>query len=279
MSDAPLATKMWSRDGFSIKSDRGLRKTAEIINGYQITVPATYTEEQVSDVQGVPRIGDSLPNLSDMRVKSRSFTRSSPILWIGIIRYEGTNVDPVGEPPDIEWTDTQSQEDIDEDWNGNATVTANKEPIEGIKMDIADTVLSVKRSFRSFNPYLTHQYRHSVNSDLFLDYPPGMARLVGYSAKQAYDENDNGYWEVSARVQFRFPYRTTPHRAWWARVRHEGYYERVGQRIVRAVDENKEETSRPVLLAQDGTRLFTDQAYWIEFQRYGYLPYNALGLV
>jgi len=271
---------MWSHDGFNVESDRGIRRNAKIQTGYQITVPPDYTELQVSAVTGVPALNSQFPGLPEMHAIDRKFTRVSPILWMCVVSWDGTDIDPIEEPPEIEWTDTESQEAIDEDWNGNPIVTANGEPIEGITMDIADNVLSVKRNYRFFNPQLTHQYRHSTNSDFFAGYAPGTGRLKGYRAKYIYDPNNGGYWEVHARIEFRFPYRTVPARAWYARVRHEGYYERLGNRIVRAADEHGEEVTRPILLAQNGTRESNpNNANWLEWQRYGSLPYNVLGLL
>jgi hypothetical protein len=38
--------------------------------------------------------------------------------------------------------------------------------------------------------------------------------------------------------------------------------------------------TRPVLLKQDGTvETEKENAFWLEVQRYGSLPYNALGLL
>jgi hypothetical protein len=42
---------------------------------------------------------------------------------------------------------------------------------------------------------------------------------------------DLEYYEVSAVVQFRYPYNTTPARAWWSRWRHEGFLERLGSTV------------------------------------------------
>jgi hypothetical protein len=104
--------------------------------------------------------------------------------------------------------------------------------------------------------------------------------MIRFSAKQQWDEDDNGYWAVSASIQFRFPYNTTPEKAWYARVRHEGYYEKVGSRVVHAVDANKERVSKPVLLKSDGTReTNANNAHWLEFKRYGALSYGALRLL
>ena len=74
---------------------------------------------------------------------------------------------------------------------------------------------------------------------------------------------------------------TTDAKAWYARVRHEGFYERLADdSIVRAVDDNKEPTAKPVLLDADGVRV-TEPAntVWLEFPRFNPLPYSGLGLL
>ncbi len=277
---APEVTQMWSRDAFKIKTDRGMRKTASIVEAYQITVPPTYTPIQIVALAGMPVTGDAYPGLPDMRAVSRNFTRHSPIYYTCVVSFEGPNVSPINEPPIIKWTDTESDEPIDQDWDGNPIVTANDEPIDGVTMKVPDPVLTVERNYRAFNPHLTHQYRLSVSSDAFASYPAGTARLVRYSADQKWDETSGGYWAIKASIQFRYPYNTTPAKAWHARVRHEGYYERIGSDIVRAVDDNKEPVTRPVLLRSDGTReTNAAAAHWLEFKKYQALPYSILGLL
>ena len=86
---------------------------------------------------------------------------------------------------------------------------------------------------------------------------------------------------MTASIRFRYPFNTTPEKAWYARVRHEGFYEKLSDgRIVRAIDDNGEPTTKPVLLKEDGTReTVSENAYWLEFKRYQPLPYNVLGLL
>lgn len=282
MSFTTEATLMWSRDSFGIASDRGLRKTATIKSGYQITCPVGYSVQDVSAVPGLPLTNSSYPGLSDMRLRKKDFTKVGPTYWICIVTYEGTNIDPVQEPPEIEWSDSTSSEAIDEDWDGNPIVNVNNEPLEGVTMDVADLVLSVKRNFRTFSPALQFQYRHSVNSDTFLGFPAGCGRLTKLSGKQQWWQDGAGYWSVSAQIQFRYPYRTTFAKAWYARVRNEGFWvkDEVAGRLVQAIDQAGQPTQRPVLLKEDGTiERNPEAATWLEFKRYQSLPYAALGLL
>lgn len=273
--------QMWSRDAFDITSENGFRETARIQTAYQIFCDPVTTEIELSGTPLIPTTGAQYPQLSEMYCVNRAFERQSPSYWIATLTYEGKTDDPLNEPPEVAWSDAESDEPIDQDWNGKPIVTVNGEPIDGVTMKIADNVLTVKRNYRAFSPWLTSQYRHSVNSDIFQGYAAGTGRLTKFSAKQIYYRGNLSYWEVTAAIRFRYPYNTTPDKAWYARVRHEGFYEKLpsGQ-IVRAVDKLGEPVTKPVLLKQDGTReTNSENAYWLEFQRYQALPYNALGLL
>ena len=261
-------------------------------------------------------------------------------------------------PPELIWSDTDSEEATDEDAWGNPIVTANGEPITGVTTKLADTTLQIKRNFLNFNPALQHQYRHSVNSDVFAGFAAGVAKLTKMSARKAWHNGCGDYWEVTASLTFRYPWKTHPYRAWYARVRHEGFYERQGTKlligapqqswgvnawgyvtvnnatgaltgavlinggsgytsspsvtlsdgdgtvtatvgfgrvtglsisasgssnsayVVRAVDDNAEPTTKPVLLDPGGFRLYnTSNAFWQEWQLYKHLPYSVLGLL
>jgi hypothetical protein len=98
-------------------------------------------------------------------------------------------------------------------------------------MELADQVLTVTRNYATFSPWILHQYRHSVNSDVFSGFAPGTARMISFSADEQQVASGSSYWTVTAQIQFRYPYNTTAARAWWSRTRHEGFYERIGSAI------------------------------------------------
>lgn len=282
-------TPMWSRrSGGSTLSEDGKERSVSIREAYQVVCSAGDEVGTILAASSLPRIGSLFSGTSFVVCRSHSPTCVSPVLWIVEVEYSG-KVGPNGEtdnplnaPPEITWSDVETDEPIDEDIDGNPVVTENLEPIDGLTMKLADNVVTIKRNFVTFNAFGTSAYRHSVNSDTFLGYPPGTARLIKYSAKNvaATPVLPWGYWEVTATIQFRRGIRTTDAKAWWKRVRHEGYYVLEGSAIVRAVDANKEPVTRPVLLQSDGTRETNPaNAHWLEFQVYSSLPYNALGLI
>mgnify|MGYP000899865688 CR=1 FL=1 len=280
-------TQMWSRNSGSsqISDDRKTRSVA-FRAGYQVVHTADTTTAEVLAASGLPKPGDVLAGTS-LFVKRITPNQVSPILtlvdveWGGEIGPSGSTSDsPVNKAPEFVWSDVETDEPTDEDIDGNPIVTANNEPIDGVTMKIADQVLSVKRNFATLDLFAISQYRHSVNSDSFLGWPAGTARLTSFSARNVIDTS-TGYWEVSAKIQFRRGIRTTDDKAWYKRVRHEGFYVKNGDgQIVRAVDANKQPTQRPVLLKSDGTQeTVAANAVWLEFPVYTELPYNTLGLV
>ncbi|AMV30915.1 hypothetical protein VN12_02285 [Pirellula sp. SH-Sr6A] len=278
-------TQMWSRSGGSASTTNGLDTNTSFTEGYQVVHTYDTTILEVLNATGIPTKGSFYPG-TFATCRDVDATKVGPLMHIVVAQWEGeagqfgVADSPVNQLPEIEWGDTVSNEPIDVDWDGNPIVTANGEPIKGATMEIADQTLSVSRNYAAFSPWLTHQYRHSVNSDTFAGYPPGTARLVGFSATFQQSSTSFIYWKVNARIQFRFPYNTTPDKAWYYRTRHEGFRVKIGSDIVRAVDKFQVPVTTPVLLKSDGT-LETNpaNAHFLEFKRYQSLPYSALGLL
>lgn len=297
---------MWSKPTTSATASDNFRKfQIKLQRAYQCVTSPDETESGVyngTDLQGnqLPQLGARFGlDYPFAYADNISIERLSPILWIVTVDYTGelgpgdsnNENNPLFAPPRIDWDDVESEQEIDEDFDGNPIQTINGEPIEGVKALIPDQTVSIKRNMLLFNPYVQARYRRAVNSDIFLGWPPGTAKLMKLSASNV-PNDQGGYWEVSAQIQFRYPYRTTPEKAWYSRVRHEGYYERVelsgpgaGTKVVRAVDANKEPVTKPVLLDESGFRIpgvepgEVQTAHWLEFKLYDSLPYSALGLL
>jgi hypothetical protein len=110
-------------------------------------------------------------------------------------------------------------------------VTANGEQINGLTMDLSDSVLNLTKNFETFSNFAKQAYLHSVNSDYITigsdSFLPGTGRMKTCVAKRMFYQ-DFEYFQVSATIHFRWPYNTTPAKAWWSRTRHEGFYERLG---------------------------------------------------
>ena len=275
-------TKMWSKKGGTFQSETFDPADAqfEFTEGYQVLTDPGTNELEVVNGPGIPAFGQQHPTLLDAFVDRANATPVSPIFWVVEIGYRGV---PITSPSvEVEWTDATTTEPIDRDWNGAAICTANNEQVDGLSVDINDPIVIIRRRFTTLDTFAIRQFRRATNSDTFMGWPPGTARLVGFSAKNNFKFNaPNEAWEVTARVQFREPFAgTTAAQAWYKRWRHEGLLIRDGSSIRRATDSFGQEETKPVLLKADGTReTDPDAAVFIHTQVYGSLPYSSLGLI
>lgn len=280
-------TKMWSKtggQGSSLKYD-SFATQYSLTEGYQVLAEIGDTTPVIAAASGIPEYGSQHPSGVDAYVRTKDVTQISPIFWQVIISYEGQTFDAT---VDVEWTDSTSSEPIDRDYDGRAIVTANGEAVDGLSMDISDAVVVIRRKFFMIDPFATAAYRHATNSDTFLGWPPGTARLVGYSAKNQFKFGAPlEQWDVTARIQFRMALAGAFNfQAWYKRWRHEGLLVRepgfggINPRVRRAVDSNNQEVTKPVLLDITGVQETNpDDAYFFYTKVYGELPYSGLGLI
>ncbi len=286
--------EMWSRQGSSAhlrdnfrKLDCSFKACYQVVCTYDTSQLDIYAATDPTTGIHIPFKGDTFPGTTTIYARKVSPNRVSPIMWLVEVEYEG-EVGPAGPgdsvlnaPPIIDFTNIIEDEEIDEDFDGYPIVNANYEPIEGIKVGVPDLVLNVRRNFPTWNTFTQGQYLRAVNSDTFNGWPPGTARITKLDPKMVLTETE-GYWEVSASIRFRYPYRTTAAKAWYSRIRHEGFYVRAttGGVIFRACDAYQRPVNKKVLLKLDGTReTDPNNTYWLEIKKYGSLPFNALGLL
>lgn len=274
-------TKMWSKTGGSLSS--ALLSSIDQIwsntEGYQVLTTIGTTEDQVVAAADIPRIGQQHATGINSYVEKIDAAEISPIFWMVTVSYRGA---PTDDGVEVHWSDANTTEPIDRDINGRAIMTVNREPVDGLSMDVADQVVTIRRKFTTINTASIAVYRRATNSDTYLGWPPGTGRLVGFSAKNHFAYNGiQELWDVTARIQFREPYaNTTSAQAWYKRWRHEGLLILSGGIIRRATDALGQEVTKPVLLKVDGTQeTDPDNAYFFHTQVYGSLPYAALGLI
>ena len=283
------ALEMWSRQSGSAESPDGKQRILTMQRAFTVTLDASDPLEVCYTAAGLPLVNDPYPGTFFVICRNLSPQRVSPIMAIVTASYSGeigptdASSSPVDNVAVISWRNATTDEAIDQDWNGKAIVTKNNEPIDGVTERIADQVATIERNFVSIYMYAIRAYLKSSNSDTFLGWPAGTARLMEYSASNQITDGAAGFWKVSATVQFREPYNTTADKAWYKRLRHEGYLVRdtAGDEPHIAWDEKtKTPVTKPILLKADGTReTDPDNAHWLEFQTLDSLPYSALGLV
>jgi hypothetical protein len=280
---------MWSRQSASEESEQGIVKAITVQQSFTVTLSPTDPVEVALSAAGLPLNGEVYPGTAAVRCTKRTPQRVSPILAIVACEFKGESAPenfgggPVATEVVVNWSTASSDEPIDTDWNGSPIVTANNEPIDGLTERLDDDVVTIKRKFLTVNRYAVRQYRRATNSDTFLEWPPGTARIIADTSDAVFVNGVVSYWDVSVSIRFREPFLTTPEQAWYKRVRHEGLLVRpsTGADPKIAWDEGTNTpVTRPVLLKADGTReTDPDNAHWLFFQTLGSLPFNALGLL
>ena len=283
------ALEMWSNQSGTAESQDGRQRTVTMQRGFTVTLAASDPLEVVYQSAGLPLVGDLYPSSTLVFCTSLAPQRVSPIMAMIIASYSGevgpSGIDssPLDLPYSIEWGGSTTDEAIDQDWNGRPIVTVNGEPIDGLTERLTDDVVTIEKAYLTVNRYALRAYRRATNSDTFLGWPPGTARIIDDNAKAVFINGVIRYWHVRVVIQFREPFRTTPARAWWKRVRHEGVLVRdtaSDDPHIAWDEKTKTPVTKPILLKADGTRETNpDNAHWLEFQTLGSLPFNALGLV
>ena len=279
--------KMWSRTASDANyTDNFRRLDIGFEEAYQVLHDPNEPLLNIYQAPGIPAAGSAFPGFPFVVAESAAIETVTPIFSIVNVKYKGEigpgEPSPLFAPPKIDWDDVETEEEVEEDWDGYPLRTRNGEQYKGFRRPIADQTVTIRRNFALFNPYVQARYRQAVNSDSFLGWPPGTARITKFSASNVIDRT-LGYWEVTCTIQFRYPYKTIPKHAWYKRVIHEGLWERVGtgasQRLRIAQVEGKDVT-KAVLLDEFGYRLPEGAlAYFLEFKIFDDLPFNALGLL
>lgn len=262
----------------------------EPVEVYDVTCSPDAIDYDIYAAPGLPVAGQAYgppPGIYGVWAKEAKATRISPVLWKVAISYEGQTPvlsilqSPLQIPAIVTYDDVETEEEIDQDFDGNPIITSCGEPVRGVRATFCDRVITIKKNWPAFNDYVASAYRRSVNSDTFLGWPAGTAKLMRLSASQVKD----GYFEVTAQIQCRIPYRTTAARAWYSRWVHEGFFHKsaIGNgnnfQIVRALVEGQPSEEK-VLLDGNGYRLPDgDPPVWKETKRYNSLPFSALGLL
>lgn len=271
----------------------GEETTAEINQGgarlmWTVTVddPANDTTEVVLAGITVPEVhpDDETKYLSSVRVR-----RLSPIFFEVEANYhaEAQNFEGVSPterpvkilPPSVSFSDVE--EPIDQDVNGDPIQTVNGEGFDPpLTKDVSDLVLVFEKNVEAVDYLAYRDSKGNVNNAGFFGSEQGTARLLDITAEPA-QEGMFIFYKQRATIAFRSvpviegtPFPTL---AWAKRVLHEGFYEKVDGRIVRAVDENGDEMTKPVLLDAAGAR--TVAPVWLYWSVYAEIDFDELNIL
>jgi hypothetical protein len=283
------ALEMWSKQTGDAASPDGKQRTVSMTRAFTLTLAPSDPLEIAYLSAGLPLVGDPYPGTLFVIARSLSAQRLAPALAMVTVSYSGEvgpggqSSNPIANETVVTWRGQIADEAIDQDIDGKPIVTVNGEPIDGITERIPDLVATIEKNFASINLPAISAYLRSRNSDTFLGFPAGTARLWEYSASNVISDGVAGFWKVSATIVFREPYNTTPDKCWYKRVRHEGVLVRATAAATPQIafdPVTKTPVTRPILLKADGTReTDPDNAHWLEFETTLELPYAALGLL
>lgn len=238
----------------------------------------------------LPAIGSPHPNSAGL------FCRGVNVTQVGVNLYEAEatyfsptggsnpNDSPTLQPATVKWSHVTTDEEIDQDAEGKPIITVTGESFDPpIRRQFGDLQLTHERNVIYFDPVLATEYLFTTNSDTFLGFMPGTVLCTQFSADAVTDNPDFIYWRRSIVFQFRrgAP-NTTDAKAWYRRIRAEGYYVKIGFNndtfVTRAYDGEGKESVKPVLHDKTTGQQITNpqDAQWYEFKIYQSKPFALL---
>lgn len=180
-------------------------------------------------------------------------------------------------PPSVSFATTEEPVDVDQ--QGFALRNVNGEGFDPpCLQEFNDLILTFEKNV-SVVDYLAYwDLKGSVASDAFYGFPAGIARCLDITATPA-QEGDELFFKQRAMIAFRKPAGgATNSLAWWRRIVSEGFYENIDDKIVRALDDDGMEMTRPVLLDRiTGER--TDTAQWAYHQKFREVAFASYDLI
>jgi len=273
----------------------GQSASAEISTGgsvlaWTVTVddPANDNAETVKHEVPIPAVHPSNPLsfLTSMRVR-----RTSPIYFevegnYGIDLTGDKGEDPINRPvvvtlpPSVSFS--SSEEPVDTDAAGVALRNINGEGFDPPPtQEFNDLILNFEKNVATIDYTEFSELKSAVCNTGFYGFAAGKPRCIDINAKPA-QEGEFIFYKQTAVIAIREPLADTPAaKTWWRRLIHEGFYEKIGGKIVRALDEEGEPMTKPVLLdATSGARI-TDPALaqWHYSRKYREIDFDDYNLI
>jgi len=248
--------------------------------------PANDNSTTVMFDSQVKQIGDQLGS-NFMWVTSVSPSRISPVMFKLVVTYKSLDFDPtdpeanpLNAPTKVKWKTVKTTGEIDQDINGDPIVTPVGEPVKGITRPFSDLGAVLTKTFETFNPLDFYDFIDFVNTDAFLGFPPGTAKVEDISADPrdfVVSSTTVTYYDVAAFVLFRKPIHASAERAWWNRRPLKGNWVYDDNNNVVPATIGGELAPGPVYLSEAGKQVASDQAIWTEDEILGSTAFSAMG--
>jgi hypothetical protein len=250
------------------------------------------TELILRQSQLLPKEKSGHPNYLFLFCDSIDIQRQGPRHFIYSVSYKSPpykSADktdtPLSEPTQISYFTITNEGPAEEDITGKSITTKCGEPLYGVTRAYSDLGIRLTKNFATFTPASFYQFINTTNSELFLGFPSGTLWISSISSEEQFFETVP-YWKVTVEINARKPYRQQTSRAWWARVRHQGFraFKQVGNRYeVQKILKNGEPISSPALLNSQGFEIVLNTpgvdpiAHWLEFQIYPSSRFQDMG--
>jgi len=258
--------------------------------------PTGVTAATVRALAPLPGIGMPHPQRPQLFCRRVNVDKVSPVLYEAEAEYfaptGGEQESPTLKPAVLRWSHAITDEEIDQTAQGLPIITVTGESFDPpIRRQFGDLVLTIERNVAAFDPLLATEYLFTTNSDAFMGFPPGCVLCTQFQADLVTENENFQYWSRTIAFQFR---RGAPNtidaKAWYRRVRAEGYYIRIPTRngsadpanadrkLFRAFDSEGQPTVKPVLhsIATGELIASNDAAQWYEFPVYPSKPFSLL---
>lgn len=224
-------TEMWSRYSGNEESDDGRITRFTGVRGFQVTHDPDDTVADILADTSLPKIRSLWPNETSVFCRRRNVERVGNVMSQVICEYFGETATAsetiYNALPKWTWSNSVTSEPVDIDARGVPFVNSVGDVKEGFTKEISDFTLTVERPFSSINTFVLAPYLDSVNLDFYGSpdgniWPPGTGALTQFTAQTVQGETGAVYYNVTAKIDFRYPYRTIPARSWWYRYRNDG---------------------------------------------------------
>jgi hypothetical protein len=262
---------------------------------YHVVVTNGTTEDEVLGNEAIPAKRAAYTGLTYFRVVDRQARRLSPVLWQVDVTYRtlqgtggaGGTESPLMASPTIEYDSEVSEDDVSEDVEGEPIIFVTGEEIDPpLREERHTPLILIERPVLWVNPEIIADYRNKYNSDLWYGNPPGTCLMRKLKAKSV-RESDFEYFMVSAAIAIkRGAPNTSDAKAWWRRVRAQGYRVKIenpfnpGETKLIHAQIDGVPVTRPVLHDKETGMWIRNnaEAQWYEWDTKGGRPFNSLGL-
>lgn len=212
----------------------------------------------------------------------------NPILWVVSADYGSPTIDPdqasepnpVLRPAVVSWSFAKNRKPVWKDKDGKGILNSAKEYFDPPpEMDDSRPILTISRNQIAYNQAIAINYQDAVNSDPFLGFTAGQAKVSGITA-QSQQEGSYRFWSVQYEFEF-------CRDGWQLSILDQGRNKRVGANLTPILQKDSAgnsinvPVSDPVPLDGSGGELANptpETVQFLDFDVYKTMPFKALGL-